>query len=97
MRKMLGTNLAGNKELIKDRLREVLQLIQFSHEEMKLPEYLKDRDYGSGMVASFTKEKSKVFCAGSDEWVSGLIHTKTFTKTIIKNILDRFTGRKSAI
>ncbi|OJD13195.1 hypothetical protein AJ78_06313 [Emergomyces pasteurianus Ep9510] len=51
---------------------------------MELPEYLKDRDYGSGMVASFTKEKSEVFCAGSDEWVSGLIHTKTFTEMIIK-------------
>ncbi|OJD23013.1 hypothetical protein ACJ73_05631 [Blastomyces percursus] len=54
---MLGTNLAGGREPIGGRLREV-------HEGMELPEYLKDRDYGSGMVASFTKEKERGILCG---------------------------------
>jgi len=69
-------------------------VLQLCYEGKGLPEYLKDREYGSGMVASFTRKKGEVFCAGSCEWVSGLIHKDIFTMIITRNVLDKFTGRK---
>lgn len=46
------------------------------------------------MVASFKKEKGEVFCAGTCEWVAGLIHRDDFTELITKNVLDRFIGKR---
>lgn len=66
------------------------------YEGQEMPEYLKDREYGSGMVASFTKNNGEVFCAGTCEWVVGLIKRDTFTEMITKNVLDKFIGRKQS-
>lgn len=64
------------------------------------PEHLQDVEYGSGMVASFTRNKGEVFCAGSSEWVLGLIKGDRLTEIITRNVLDRFckksTGTTSA-
>lgn len=60
-----------------------------------LPEYLKDRIYGSGMIASFTRNKGEVFCAGTAEWVVGLIKGDFYTQTITKNVLDRAIKNKA--
>ena len=57
------------------------------------PEYLKDRIYGSGMVVSFTRKEGEVFCAGTAEWVVGLMKKDFYTETITKNVLNRFLGR----
>jgi hypothetical protein len=46
------------------------------------------------MVASFEKGKGEVFCAGTCEWVAGLIRRDDFTELITKNVLDRFTGKE---
>ncbi|OAX82134.1 hypothetical protein ACJ72_03517 [Emergomyces africanus] len=89
-------DISGGREPIGGPFREFSQLIEMSYQGMEIPEYLQDREYGSGMVASFTKEKGEVFCAGSCEWVSGLIHAETFTEMITKNVLDRFIGKKVA-
>ncbi|MNR66103.1 hypothetical protein D3C85_1894280 [compost metagenome] len=54
------------------------------------PEHIKDKRYGSGMVASFRKGQGSVFNAGTCEWVNGLIHRDVFTETITRNVLNRF-------
>jgi hypothetical protein len=56
---------------------------------------MKDLEYGSGMVASFTRGQGEVFCAGSADWVVGLIKHDFFTEKITKNVLDVFSGRKT--
>lgn len=58
------------------------------------PEYLRDRQYGSGMIVSFSRKAGEVFCAGTAEWVVGLMRCDFYTETITKNVLDRFTGRR---
>ena len=60
-----------------------------------MPEYLRDREYGSGMVVSFTRKKGEVFCAGSCEWVAGLIAKEEFTEIITLNVLRKFTSRSA--
>ncbi|MFK0270446.1 N,N-dimethylformamidase beta subunit family domain-containing protein [Pseudomonas asiatica] len=53
------------------------------------PDWVKDKKYGAGMVASFKKGEGTVFNAGSCEWVNGLIHRDPFTEVITKNVLDK--------
>ncbi len=57
------------------------------------PEHLRDIEYGSGMVAYFTKGRGQVFNAGSTEWVNGLAQQDWFTAKITRTVLDRFSGR----
>ncbi|KRV08790.1 hypothetical protein AXX04_08545 [Pseudomonas aeruginosa] len=54
------------------------------------PEYIKDKRYGSGMIASFRKGAGTVFNAGSCEWVNGLIQRDCFTEAITRNVLEHF-------
>jgi len=49
------------------------------------------------MVASFTKGAGEVFCAGTCEWVAGLIHHDEFTELITKNVLDKFSGKTECL
>lgn len=56
------------------------------------PAHLKNKRYGSGMVATFKRGAGEVFNAGSCEWVNGLIQHDIFTETITRNVLDRFIG-----
>ncbi|KAM0082291.1 hypothetical protein ACKRZS_005547 [Fusarium odoratissimum] len=87
-------DVSGGREPVGGPVADVFGVLQLCYEGQELPEYLKDREYGSGMVASFTREDGEVFCAGSCEWVSGLIHKDVFTEIITRNVLDKFTGRK---
>lgn len=68
-------------------------MIEVGFTGFELPEYLRDREYGSGMVASFEKGNGEVFCAGTCEWVAGLIRRDEFTELITKNVLERFIGK----
>jgi hypothetical protein len=70
-----------------------MDLFAACHEDCEMPEYMKDREYGSGMVASFTRNKGEVFCAGSCEWVAGLIARDDFTEIITMNVLKKFTAK----
>lgn len=54
------------------------------------PEHLRDLEYGSGMVAAFTRGRGTVFCAGTTEWVNGLALGEPFTEMITRNVLNRF-------
>jgi hypothetical protein len=54
------------------------------------PEYMRDKRYGAGMIATFEKGAGTVFNAGTCEWVSGLIHKDYFTETITRNVLEKF-------
>lgn len=58
-----------------------------THEGFEMPEYLQNREYGSGTMVSFTREKGEVFCAGTCEWVAGLINKDDLVSIITKNVL----------
>ncbi|KAL2848175.1 hypothetical protein BJY01DRAFT_246500 [Aspergillus pseudoustus] len=90
-------DLSGGREPIGGPLREVEQVIKLGYEGFDLPEYLQDRAYGSGMVASFTKGAGEVFCAGTCEWVAGLIRRNEFTELITKNVLDKFSDKTECL
>jgi hypothetical protein len=51
------------------------------------------REYGSGVVASFTRHRGEVFCAGACHWVNGLIHHDEAVEIITRNVLNRFAKR----
>lgn len=59
------------------------------------PEHVQDAEYGSGMIASFKKNEGEVFCAGTSEWVVGLIKHETMTELITRNVLDKVSGKKT--
>jgi hypothetical protein len=59
------------------------------------PEHMEDYEYGCGMIASVAKGEGEVFCAGTTEWILGLMKNDYFTIKITKNVLDRYCGRKS--
>lgn len=59
------------------------------------PEYLRDIEYSAGMIGTFTRGAGSVFCAGTTEWVNGLVHHEPFTTTITRNVLDAFTAPPS--
>jgi len=48
--------------------------------------------YGSGMMATFTRNGGTVFNAGTTEWVNGLVAGDFFTEKITRNALDRLGG-----
>lgn len=48
---------------------------------------------GNGMVVSFERGKGEVFCAGTCEWVNGLIEKDFYVERITRNVLNRFLGR----
>lgn len=64
------------------------------HKHVTKPEYMKDIKYGAGMIASFTRGKGEVFCAGTAEWVVGLKKKDPFTEMITKNVLDQFCEKR---
>lgn len=59
-------------------------------EEDNSPAAVDRHSRGSGMVVSFQKGKGEVFCAGTCEWVNGLIEDDFYTDRITRNVLDRF-------
>lgn len=50
-------------------------------------------EYGSGMVAEYSRGDGTVFNAGSCEWVQGLVNHDFFTEKITRNVLTRLSGR----
>ncbi|MBP1822954.1 hypothetical protein [Mycobacterium sp. OAE908] len=56
------------------------------------PEYLREIEYSAGMIATFERGNGSVFCAGTTEWVNGLIHRDPFTHIITRNVLDAFVA-----
>ncbi|UOR01943.1 GldG family protein [Leucobacter allii] len=54
------------------------------------PAHLRDQEYGSAMIATFTRGRGRVLTAGTTEWVNGLILGDAFTAAITKNVLDEF-------
>lgn len=52
------------------------------------PDHL-DTEFGSGMIAEYSRGAGTVFNAGSAEWVSGLMRHDGFTERITRNVLDR--------
>ena len=58
-----------------------------------IPEHKRDNDYGAAMIASYERGAGTVFCAGTTDWVYGLIHRDPFTEKITRNVIDRFLGR----
>ncbi|AMS45456.1 N,N-dimethylformamidase beta subunit family domain-containing protein [Aminobacter aminovorans] len=48
------------------------------------------RSRGCGVVVSFRRGAGEVFCAGSCEWVRGLMNEEFYTGRITRNVLDRF-------
>jgi hypothetical protein len=44
-------------------------------------------------VVSFERGKGEVFCAGTCEWVNGLIEKDFYVERITRNVLNRFLGR----
>ncbi|KAI1617146.1 hypothetical protein EDD36DRAFT_484909 [Exophiala viscosa] len=85
----------GGMEPIGGPLKELHILLNSVYRE-GVPAYLEDREYGSGMVASLKRGAGEVFCAGTAEWVVGLIKHDFFTETITRNVLNRFSGRAEA-
>ncbi|OHT78298.1 hypothetical protein BKG69_16985 [Mycobacteroides chelonae] len=61
-----------------------------------VPGHLRDREYGSGMIACHRRGLGTVFNAGSAEWVSGLIHHDPFTEKITANVLNRFANKSAS-
>jgi hypothetical protein len=59
-----------------------------------VPDYLRDRAGGAGMVAAFTRGDGTVFNAGSAEWVKGLALGDSFTERITHNVLERFGAKR---
>lgn len=51
--------------------------------------------YGSGMMVHMPKGAGEVLTAGSCEWVMGLARNDPFTRTITRNVLERFAARAS--
>ncbi|KAF4456686.1 hypothetical protein F53441_1242 [Fusarium austroafricanum] len=78
------------EHLLNADVREVMEILEALHEGTEMPEFLKDREYTSGVVASFTRNKGEVFVAGTCEWVNGLIKTDFFVETITRNVLNKF-------
>jgi hypothetical protein len=58
----------------------------------QLPEYLRDLEYGSGMIGVCTRGRGTVFNAGTTDWVMGLAHRDVFVEQITRNVLDRLGG-----
>ncbi len=56
------------------------------------PENFDSCKRGSGMIALFDQGKGCVFCAGTCEWVAGLIDNDLQIERVTKNVLNRFLG-----
>ena len=56
------------------------------------PEAIEKHSRGCGMMVSFEKGKGEVFCAGTCEWIRGLIENDFYTDRITRNVLNRFLG-----
>ena len=54
-----------------------------------LPEYLRDREYGCGMIGVCTRGSGTVVNIGTTDWVSGLVHPDFAVDVITRNALDR--------
>jgi hypothetical protein len=58
-----------------------------------VPDRFQGENYGSGMIASFTRGDGEVFCAGTTEWVNGLRLRDPYTEAITHTVLRRYAGR----
>ncbi|MGY1811440.1 N,N-dimethylformamidase beta subunit family domain-containing protein [Blastococcus sp. SYSU D00820] len=58
-----------------------------------VPERFAGEAYGAGMVATFTRGRGSVFCAGTTEWVNGLRLHDGYTEQITRTVLARFATR----
>ncbi|MCW1750226.1 MULTISPECIES: N,N-dimethylformamidase beta subunit family domain-containing protein [Rhizobium] len=56
------------------------------------PETVERYSRGSGMMVSFERGAGEVFCAGTCEWVNGLIERDFYTDRITRNVFNRFLG-----
>ena len=54
------------------------------------PEDVARRARGCGVVVAFSRGSGEVFCAGSCEWVCGLMADDFYTSRITENLHDRF-------
>jgi len=60
-----------------------------------LPEYLRDRQYGAGMIGVCTSGAGTIVNVGTTDWVNGLIHRDPFAEQITHNVLRRLSGQSS--
>lgn len=51
---------------------------------------------GNGAIVSWRKGMGEVFCAGTCEWVAGLMRGDSQVETITRNVLNRFLGPSGA-
>lgn len=59
-----------------------------------LPDYVHENEMrGAGMIAAFTRGGGEVFNGGSTEWPFALTKNDPFVDRIVRNVLDRFTGK----
>ncbi|WP_353987711.1 N,N-dimethylformamidase beta subunit family domain-containing protein [Ruicaihuangia caeni] len=60
----------------------------------ELPDYVREnQSRGSGMIATFTRGAGEVFNGGSTQWPHALSTGDPFVSQVVRNVLDRFTGR----
>lgn len=52
--------------------------------------------YGSSMIAVMSKGKGEVFNAGTASWINGLRDGDFYTQQITRNVLNRYSEKKSA-
>jgi hypothetical protein len=60
-----------------------------------IPDYLRDREYGCGVVGVCTRGRGTVVNIGTTDWVSGLLHRDHAVETITRNVLDRLGGQEN--
>ncbi|KAF4986585.1 hypothetical protein FDECE_15868 [Fusarium decemcellulare] len=85
------------KALLNADINEIKEIMAAAYEGLEIPGFLRDREYGAGMVVSFTRNKGEVFTAGTCEWVHGLVQRDFFVQVITRNVLDRFISNRSVL
>lgn len=83
------TDLWDGRHPMNAPISEALVVIHDHFGQERGDEELEKRRYGSGMIVSFTRGSGWVFCAGSTEWVCGLMQHDPFVEQITRNVLDR--------
>ena len=56
-----------------------------------LPEYLRDRRYGAGMIGVCSRGHGTIVNVGTTDWVSGLDHRDPFVERTTHNVLRTLT------
>lgn len=58
----------------------------------EIPEYLRDRRYGAGMIGVCRRGDGTIVNIGTTDWVSGLDHRDPFVERITHNVLRRLSA-----